>query len=84
MCIYNKPGYLIMKYFLLGKSSKIDQMLKEREPGETLKFLFLMDEMKPNLPKKDQIQSKITLWPDTTEHLTNITPYGHPHLLDQN
>lgn len=56
MCIYNKPGYLIMKYFPLGKSSKRDQMLKET--GETLKFLFLMNEMKPNLPQKDQIQPK--------------------------
>lgn len=71
-----------MKYLPLDKSSKTDEMLKET--GETLKFLFLRNEVKPNLPQKDPIQSKIILWPNMMEHLTNIIHYAHLYLLHQN
>lgn len=54
--VYLQQTSLIMKYLPLDKSSKTDEMLKET--GETLKLLFLMNEVKPNLPPKDQIQSK--------------------------
>lgn len=80
--VYLQQTYLIMKYLPLDKSGKTDEMLKET--GETLTFLFLMNEVKPDLPQKAQIQSKIILWPNTMEHLTNIIHYGHLYLLHQN